>query len=345
MQIKIAEKLKPFSHVPGDFCLIPGTFLRVQVFPALLRIHNLKGPHPILFAEIPLPIQGPVQDFTILQDLEKGFVLVWGQTQNGFMRYKIQGSLDSIFISIEKGPEALFNAFPSSMQATQTTLQERLSLGNQKAQDWQLMSRRMALEEILPIWFRLGQLTPSLPKKPHEGTAVLLDECNQMITSKTRLSILTAIQKLYLAGFEGMLSPRLQDESHHGFGLTQINEECQLSPLILLTEGACLIRSMFIQQSNTCLNILPALPPDFHCGRFIGIDCPELGIVDIEWTKKVIRRMTIRAVKDREIKLDFSHMKSYRLRLKRSERGQRMQTGETIKIQQNSQYLLDNFMQ
>jgi hypothetical protein len=344
MQIKIAEKLKPYSHTPGDFCLLPGTFFRVQVFPALLRIHDLRGPFPTLFAEIPLPITGPVKDFTILQNLEQGFILVWGLAQNGFMRYKISGSVDTIFISIEKGPEALFQTFPNSTPVVNPSLQERLSLGNHKAQDWGLMNRRIALEEILPLWFRLGQMIPSASKKPLAGTAILLDECKQAIETPSILSILSAFQKLFLAGFEGMLSPRLQDENHQGFNLPPIEQDSQLSPLILLTEGALLIRSLFVQQEKKCLKILPALPPEFHCGRFLGIQCHELGILDMEWSKKAIRRMVFQATQDGELALEFFQVKSYRLRMGRQGREKQGVVGESIKIQQGQQYLLDNFM-
>ena len=63
MKIAIAERLKPFSHTPGVACLIPGTCWKVEAFPTLLRIGEKY--------DLPLPITGPVADFTLELDLEK----------------------------------------------------------------------------------------------------------------------------------------------------------------------------------------------------------------------------------------------------------------------------------
>ena len=54
MTIKIAAKLRPFSHVPGAACVIPGTSAVIEAFPTLLRIDG---------HEITLNLTGPVKDF------------------------------------------------------------------------------------------------------------------------------------------------------------------------------------------------------------------------------------------------------------------------------------------
>lgn len=323
MKIAISEKLKPYSHLPGTSCLIPGTTLRAQVYPALIRIDN---------QEIPLPIEGPVKDFTVQLDLEKGCINVWGHTAKGYMRYAIWPGPDSFAIVADK--------FPSDfkIQRGQITKlpfsKERLSLGCHKAQDWCLTNRRLAMEEIFPFWLRLGQMTPEVQNGPHEGVAALLDlpPC------------ISSLSQLYLAGFKGILDPRLHDDDYQGFNLPDLTTNNPLSPLVLLTEGARLIRSLFIRQEGPTIKILPSLPTEFHCGRFINIQYPKFGTIDLEWSKKTIRKMIFRSEVDGEFTPEFYHVKSYRLRTSLQDKGKRLTVGASLSIKSGNHYLLDNFM-
>ncbi len=93
MKITIAERLKPFSHLPGSSCVIPWSSFKVQAFPALLIFENL-----ITFEkqEYRLNWKGPVLDFTLELDLEKGVVWVYGKTQEGHRRICIEMREDGI---------------------------------------------------------------------------------------------------------------------------------------------------------------------------------------------------------------------------------------------------------
>lgn len=364
MRIQIAERLKPYSHVPGTFCVLPGSHLRLQIFPALLRVHDLEGPFPVLFAEINLGITGPVKDFTVSQDLEHGFVQVWGQAKNGYFRFNVNASSDGkFFITIERAPKEglVLNSLKirqgDIIEVSKNCIEQkegpgyippvtdRLSLGFHKAQDWSLMHSRMAMEEIMPLWMRLGQLIPPISNAPHEGTALLIDHCREVIESRNILDIVSEFQNLFLAGFEGMLSPRLTDELHQGFDLPEPVAGSKLSPLVLLTEGSSLIRSLFVKAERGRLHILPALPPEFHCGRMLGIQYDGIGAVDMEWSKKTIRRLIFHSHKEGEIAFDFQQgIKSFRLRMGSHDRGTRYETAQPISIQPNCQYFLDNFM-
>jgi hypothetical protein len=66
MNLTIAEKFCPFSHTPGSSCLIPGTWWSVQAFPTRLCFS-----HRDQRIEISLELTGPVELFTLEQDLEK----------------------------------------------------------------------------------------------------------------------------------------------------------------------------------------------------------------------------------------------------------------------------------
>ena len=365
MRIQIAERLKPFSHEPGTFCILPGSSLRLQVFPAFIRVHDLQGQQPVPFAEILIDVAGPVQDFTVLQDLEHGKIIVWGHAKNGFFRYHITSDSGgkAIGIWMEKAPKEgiTINSLkllprqsmgvsldPPEMNNGRSYVPpttDRLSLGWHKAQDWTLMRRRMAMEEIMPLWLRLGQLITPVAKEPHAGTALLMDQCRQAIASDKTLEIIPAFQNLFLAGFEGMLSPRLTDEQHQGFGLPDLKLDGKLSPLVLLLEGARLIRSLFAKVENGRIHVLPALPPEFHCGRLLGLRFDGLGMLDMEWSKKAIRRIVFHALKDGDVSFEFQQgIKSFRLREGSRDRGHRCECSGQVQVKAGRDYYLDNFM-
>jgi hypothetical protein len=137
----------------GATALIPGTLWVVRATPARLRIEDLSGEvHYEMALEIAI---GPKRGFTLQQDLEKQLVFVFGQADTGFYRLQIRALPDGI--ELKRGSECWVVplAGPRGIKA-----QERLSLGNNKAQDWDLVRRRWDLREILPQIFHLGQQTP-----------------------------------------------------------------------------------------------------------------------------------------------------------------------------------------
>lgn len=343
MKINIAERLHPFSHVPGIACMLPGSSLKIQIFPTLLRLYDLISCQPK--GDATLALTGPVKDFTVLQDLEQCHVTVFGHSQEGYFRYHCRAKNGGMLVEIVKGSIQIHSNDASIQLGVASCPQkhlERLSLGWHKAQDWTLMLRRLALEELLPLWHRLGQLTPKPAAHPHEGSALLLDACRELIAKRDREALVPAFQKLFLAGFTDLFVPRLEDDQHQGFALASLSQQCQLSPLILLTEGADLIRSLFVQQEQDALAILPALPPQFHCGRLLGLECAPFGSLDLEWSKKQIRRMIFRAKTDGQVRFSFqTGLKEYRLRA--GSRKEVIACGDMLAIEKGQEYLLDNF--
>lgn len=348
MRITIAERLKPFSHTPGINFILPGTTLRFQLFPALLRIHDLSEA-PALLTEISMGIEGPVQDFTVLQDLEKGEIKVWGKSLNGYFRYSIT-PIDRpprFMITIEKQPQQKEIILPHYSQTTERLLlqqQERLSLGNHKAQDWDKIRQRGEMTEIFPLWLRLGQISPTSQNCITSGTTALLDPCREAIEQRDIVNITSAFKNLFLAGFDTGLSPRLLDEQYQGFSLTTPSNVEKISPIILLTEGASLIRRIFFYEENEGIHILPALPPEFHCGRFLQLRT-SAGLLDIEWSKKTIRRMIFKASHNADLFFLFQKgLKQFRLRQKESERGSFISSNTPISFIKDKTYLFDRFL-
>lgn len=324
IQIRIAQKLRPFSHRPNTVCLIPGTGYVVQACPTLFRIKDLSGN---LLKEMPLSVQGPLDQFTMIQDLERGCVTIFSEAY----RYHV---LPNLKIISRKNP-----GLPPLVS------QERLSLGSHKKQDWESIVRRGDFKEIFPIWFRLGSLL-KLPKREGKdlGMFELLKQCRDAVDSSASEKIIPVFRNLFLAGFSNMLLPRLFDEDFQGI-LPATAPLSEASPLYLLSEGAEIIRSLFISVENeNKIAILPHLPPEFFAGRMVHLDCAGLGTLDLEWSKKTVRSVAFYSSQNAEITFKFrSSLRSFRLRQTLKEQGRRVACGDSLEIKSDRLYLLDQF--
>ncbi len=319
--ITIAQRFRPFSHCPGSRCLIPGSGYLVEAFPTQLKISNLDGD---LVKEVALDVAGPLKRFTLFQDLERGCVTL---------------SSECYRLHILPNLEVNFNKNPPLPPLSK----ERLALGCHKKQQWERIRERLDFNEIFPLWFRLGSLLTLSPRGGgNKGPFFLLEKCREAIMAHRPETIIPAFEKLFLAGFGHLLVPRRQDEEHHG--ILPFNESTADSPLYLLSEGAQLIRSLFIVQEGEEIALLPNLPPECFAGRMIDIAVPPIGKISMEWSKKTIRRLYLFAEKGGEATLHFpSFIKSYRLRQSRNDVGNVGQNGDSLVIKSGSLYLLDQF--
>jgi hypothetical protein len=296
MQIKIAEKLHPFSHTPGVKLLLPKSDLELRIFPTRLEIDK---------EVVPFALKGPIVGFTVEMDLEKGEVCVFSKEIRYFIR-KVENGVEICF----KKPsyDRMFIPIVSQTAALQTN--EQLSLGMHKSQDWDLVKRRQDLKEIFPVWQRLSNFVP----ESKMGTFSLLDICRKKIDERAKLEIIPAFLNLFNASFEGILAPRLFDDQYQGFSDSE-DVSADLSPITLAKEGGALIRSLFFKEEDHILHLLPCLPPEFHAGRFINIRCINGDLIDIEWSKKLIRQVIILPAVSSVKKLVLQKsIKSFRLR-------------------------------
>lgn len=307
--IKIAARSMPFSHRPAISCLLPGTHVLVKIYPA--RLSFFRG--DTLLFHLDLTCAGPVLDFTVQFDLEQSQIRVFGRTQDGFKRYVLHREGNDVFLNGEKLLCPLH-------EELLTPSPERLSLGMHKKQEWERVVSRLDFKEIFPIWLRLGQITPSAPQSPMQGTLRLLHHCHALIQEGRKTEVVSAFKNLFLAGFEGMLVPRLFDTDYQGI-LPAEEGPTNGSALALLTQGAALIRSLFFQEEDHVVSLLPCLPPEFHAGRYLNL-CTRAGDrLDMEWTKKQMRRVILHPT-SKELHLQFSkHLKKCRVRFSRKERG------------------------
>lgn len=335
MHIKIAERLKPFSHLPGTKCVIPHAHLQVQVFPARLVFFDATSENSLL-AEFPVPVEAPLKEFTVQLDLENECLNIWGVDARGYFKYHLFGQEKNVIIYVEKG---LIDWKPALETETLKirplenaidcikTYSDRLSLGNHKAQDWDLVKRRKSLIEILPFWLKLGQQVPSCKVK---------DKHSLLALCQSSTDIVNRLKDLFEAGFDGILAPQTQDNNHLGFSLPPISPN--ISPLVLLTEGAKLIRSHFVSTKDHSIYILNQIDPLFHCGRFLHVQCEDFGKLDIEWTKKSTRRAVFYAEKTAVLNFNFSkEIKRYRLN------GRFISAGIPLSIEKDRIYQFDRF--
>lgn len=365
MQLVIAERLRPFSHSPGTTTILPGAGYQVQIYPCLLRLYSAEG--TVLLKEIALELTGPIEQFTLCNDLEKGRITVWGQTVEGYFRYHVMsGNLEkSVRLSVEKAPgfalsivdgdkrhsiqkgeffdlikgDSLFNPY-------QPPLCDRLSLGCHKGQDWDLIKRRLSLDEIFPLWHRLGQLVNIVHnQRCNEGVLSLLEQCKEAFAENKPELAQQQWLNLFRAGFRSLLVPRLEDDDYQGLVPSHPGALSTVSPLVLLSEGARLIRQMFIQQAENRIEILPLLFPSLHCGRLIDVRLEGGGVLSLEWTKKTIRRMTLRLEEDRELFFHFrSNVRRYRLRESTKDRGKMLDCNAPVPLRGGWNYFFDNFV-
>lgn len=294
--IKIADRFRPFSHTPGTKFPIPFTSQGVQVYPSALRLFPSQE-------LVPLSLQGPVNKFTALLDLEKGCIRVFGEASNGVFRYSIFGKEDrgsfaigsNLYFQQDKPKDLLLpvkSPFLSDELPAPPTL-ERLSLGVSKTLDWDLVKRRRNMAEILPVWFRLGQMVPQADLG--KGNSLL----HQFLQAKG-MELEPSFFSVFDTGFSGVLSPEPLDTHFLGYPLPPVASD----PLALLSEGAKKLRSLFFQEKKETFTLLPDALHYFKHGRMLDVQS-SIGTWDLEWTKGMMRRMIIRCKKGGNYTLIF----------------------------------------
>lgn len=285
MNIKIDARFRPYSHSPGVRFPIPYTCLGVQVYPSALRVF----PSGEL---IPLAIQGPVDQFTAILDLEKGCIQVFGKAATGYFRYFLFGKGEKVCFKQDK-PQA--GVLPSKTpfllvdEMHSIVPREKLYLGVSKALEWESVVKRRNMAEILPIWFYLGQMVPDTFKVAEERLSLLQEFLNAPVDAFE-----PSFFSVFDTGFSGLFFPVAEDSNFLGYPLEPVPSDA--NPFILLSEGAKKLRSLFFLENNEIAYIVNGALYHFKQGKMINIQT-SFGSCDLEWTKGMMRRMIIRCSK------------------------------------------------
>lgn len=332
MSIRIALRLRPFSHEPGTSCPIPHTSWEAKIFPTKIFFRDLASAKEEMLS---LPIKGPVKDFTIVLNLEKECLEVFGFAHEGYFHYFIIAKGNKLVLQFKKGKEILL---PFAIIHRQPINKERLSLGIHKQQDWDLVCRRRLMTEVFPFWLRLSQVIPegSLPKKHWGNFGLLFKEVDKN-------EIVLHFSLVFQTTFQGILSPRVNDQKYLGI-LPEEKIPEDVPSIGLIHEGAQRIRRIFFREEGDDLFILPELPPEFHAGRFVFLQTEFGDRIDIEWAKKQIKKIAIYPKKTRTIKLHLQrNIHSFRWRKNPHEKGVKYKNGDMLEIHENQPLFLDRF--
>lgn len=257
MWISIKQRYKPFTHTPGAKLLLPGTNETFQLYPSTFS-------------------STPIDGFTILLDLERGQIVLFGKQ------------------------------FKKIIPNTKKVNLERLSFGVHKKQEWEWIARRCNVEEFLPLWYHLSQWYESTTEVPPNS---LLAACFE---EKDKLELTKKLQQLFRSGFSNLFFPEATDPLHHGYTKEPLGKGCD--PTLLLSAGRKLIRSFFFRRENDHLSLLPLVPKGIHCGRFLHIQ--EEGMrLDFEWTKHLPRRLVLELEEERTLIFQYpSDIKEFRIK-------------------------------
>ncbi len=359
MLIEISQRLSPFSHKPGNFFLVPGSSLQVQVFPTKLLFTDLSASEKTSFT-IDVDLQGPHKDFTVEQNLEKGGISIFSHTKEGFVRYTITAEEKGIGLFCEKVfPRGLtfyvgnekFILFSKdshiltlpAFEKKERCLVEKISLGVHKKQNWEQISQRKLLSEILPFWFSLSQMVP-LQKDSDlcSGTAFFLKRCEDLVAKGEKLRICDGLLEFFDGAFEGVFAPRCSEINFLGV-LPKSLEKASFPSLLLLQKSYPLLRSLFFKEEGDTFSFIPCLPPEFPAGRMTHVRTTDGDVIHFEWSKKLLRRMIWIPGKTRIVFLRTSSIDSFRVRSSLKDRGQIVPKGSSITLEEKKILYFDCF--
>lgn len=325
MTIKILTRFCPFSHISPVFTLIPRTFYGAEITPSFIRIRDMLENSVILEKRLGA---GPLEQFTVTLDLERERVELSGFSTHGFIRYKITNGK----IICDKGEREEFSFSEEKWSQNHVS---KLFLGSNKAQNVEHMFQRGQLSELLPHLFLLAQMVPGVKDiAAAPGTLLFLAESDPCYEN---------LKNLIRAGFKSLFYPRLFDDSYLGFAPICGSVENQ-SPLLLLQKLYPLLVGLFFKEEESAWHILPKLPKEFPVGRLAGFTTQKGHQVSIEWTKKSIRQLEIRASSDDCLILKFSpEIKRFRLTEEMSSCSKNITNGTEISFTKGSRYYLDRF--
>lgn len=298
MHIRINDRFRPFTRKPGTLLLIPGTSLGVKIYPAKLFFFELDSKTPKPLFELDLNFEGIASQFLALADLEKGRIQVqFGTSSTERVVYRLLREEDKILFILDKKPSSLsvhlnknpvieedFLVLPYTPKEEKIPAKERLSFGVNKAQDFDKIRKRNSLKELLPIWFFLGSQSPrgKTPLQP-----LLKEEPEDFLERTLQLM------------FSGILAP----DASKALFLAPKNKLLEQSPFSILNEGYLLIKSLFIQEREDTLFILPHLPRVCASGRLKA--ALTKGVIEIEWRKYKVLKLIIHSFDDQKVKLKF----------------------------------------
>jgi hypothetical protein len=351
LNIKIDHHLKPFSHAYNTKTLIPYTEYVATISPGRILLSHIEGAEPTI---LKLMVQGPIEEFTVENEIVKGIVTVFMQTKEGYLRYRIFRKENELILQIERCPKngiridfnQLDKRYEKGEEIPIASLSPKeesspafsdISFGSYKAQDVDLVRRRSDLKEVLPLILSFAERVPiSRSYAASQGCYELLPLLNKNLDGKELDRVLKII---YHAAFEGILVPRSNDTDYQGL----VESISQDSPLPFLISFKELVLQLLVRFEGGHLFLLPQLPHSLDAGKIVGCTVP-FGFIDMEWSKRRLKSFILTATETRSLHLSCSQgLKGYRLRTKEDHKGKTKLVTDEVFIVEGKKYFFDKF--
>ncbi|MCB1212708.1 MAG: hypothetical protein KDK40_00250 [Chlamydiia bacterium] len=349
--IQFSHPLRPFSHHLGTTLLLPRSPLVVRCFPTrleFLSVDHLDKDTPL--GSLEWRNSGPIEGFTVRFDMDRERVELWGHSEKGLFHYIFWWSGDHLQLKTRRLPSEIEGPFIEGSIACKVISggEERavhssnnLYLGVSKKQEWESIARRNSLREFLPFLYRQGEWYPEIPP-PTGGVGEIFSQWKQKIDESDASTCEKLIGSLFSTGYRDFCTPTLVDSFHRGYGLSQPTEDDRA--LAICSTFSELLRRHFVRCDDRKIHLLPLLLPSLRCGRLIGIELGEGNRLDLEWSKKEVRRCVLRIATPRPFQfVEAKGMQSFRLRRESEQMGKRFLVGDVLPIDTSGNYLLDQF--
>lgn len=326
----ICQSYTPFTNIPGTPCLLPGTDVYVVAYPTKIEVYGFD--EKLRAIATIYNHGGMVEKFQVLLDLKRGIILVEGKAPSGFYRVEITpGEL-----CVKKGKVELdvtqFECKVLALASFEQLSQETLSFGVHKALLWQKVEERMAIQELLPLFYAATRFYNEVGAESNTQLANL-----DSITSPASLE--KAIQCFFKTGFHGLFVPTQLDKKFSGHTVVPSH----LPGAVILGTLHQKIRAFFIQESAQLLTLLPRLPKSIIAGRFINCCLMKGHKLSFEWTKGKLRRLVIEAKAEDNLFIASQELVRCRIRKSKSESGKVISLQSSLHLQTGISYLLDKF--
>lgn len=356
MKITIAGRFSPFSHRAGTHVLIPKTQIVAEIYPSFIRFHNCETPG---IYELDIQTGGYVEGFTIIQDLEKHVIRVFGIAFSGYISYELQYFQGYIILHLirAKNPlHVIFQGTPETIlpkgklrlvsitKYVDLTL-PRLALGIHKSQNIDHIAIRRDLREIIPFLYRVGKLSPKNQRDIQPGTTdELVQKIRDRIQASDKRGLTFALREFFAIAIRDLFVPQLFDYRLQG-SFTPPNPSKLYYDTNLLSQVAGLIESLFLEERGNCLFFLPLLLPILHAGRFINLSTQaKKYTLDMEWRSHKLRKVIFYSHQICEYYfIPPKPLRAFRMKSSNKDPGIMVHPGDLISVKKDTKYFFDRF--
>ena len=322
---RIMSQLSPFFRsFPARILFLPSKW-KLTLFPARILVqHMCSDEQHVVSFQAKHRIEGALATY----DLIKGKIFVQG-CRESFFRYcltlseqghlylqVLRGTLHVNGTTISKGDPPLLlqeNPFPSHYSCSTHCLnREEFHFGSHRPKEVDRILRDQNLDEIAPIWLRMGAICPPQFCKTNSDLGGGFDLFPQEGQTADYNSVLCAMLALL---FPRDLVPEVVDAGHQGFCLSPLKMEHTEASLSFLEKSSQLFRSCLIRNEGEKLFLLPHLPKGLPHGKGTHLSLNEVEEVSFRWNSKRVRSLSF-SVKQNDATLDIRIAKANRCRIK-----------------------------